>query len=147
MDSKNNKAVAVRVEGVFTEWYAPSFKDPYEDNGGFREYYDEKMLSFQPVIGPIVAGDSEYLTSDLGCLTERLCVDVGSVTWEDASGRLADMIEDSLADGKPRTFTYEGLEDVKITPYEKMPKVPEKSYEVYGKFAGLVKERVEAIAK
>lgn len=142
------KYVAVKCEGCFTEWYAPNYKDPYDDNAEYRQYYDEVLINDVPVIGPSL-GDSEtaYVSSCLQCLVERLSVSVGLGTWDEASGRLADMIVDSLADGKPRVFKFEGMHDVKITPYTKaeLPPVNEKSLDVYKDFKELVRARVAAI--
>ena len=143
-----NEIVAVKCEGCFTEWYAPTYKEPYDDNAEYRQYYDEVLINDTPVIGPSLGGsETEYVSSYLGCLVERLSVSVDLGTWEEASGRLADMIEDSLKDGKPRVFKFEGMDDVKITPYTKaeLPPVNEKSLDVYKDFKELVRARVAAI--
>ena len=143
-----NKCVAVKCEGCFTEWYAPTYKDPYDDNAEYRKYYDKVLINDIPVIGPSLGNsETEYISSYLGCLTDRLSVSVGLGTWDDASGRLADMIEESLADGKARTFKYDGMENVKIIPYtkEELPPVNEKSLEAYKDFKELLRERVKAI--
>ena len=63
-----NKAKAVKVEGCVTEWYAPTFKDPYEDCEEYREFYDQMILDKQPVIGPAVDGKDEFLTGNRGRL-------------------------------------------------------------------------------
>lgn len=138
-----NKAKAVKVEGCFTEWYAPTFKDPYEDNEEYAEFYDQKILAMQPVIGPAVDGKDEYLSGDLDCLSDRLTCDAEN--WDKARKGLIKAIKEVLATGKVQTFKYEGMDDVKITPYKELPKIPEKAFKVYGKFAKLVKERVAAI--
>lgn len=138
-----NKAKAVKVEGCFTEWYAPTFKDPYEDNEEYAEFYDQKILAMQPVIGPAVDGKDEYLSGDLDCLSDRLTCDAEN--WDKARKGLIKAIKEVLATGKVQTFKYEGMDDIKITPYKELPKIPEKAYKVYGKFAELVKERVAAI--
>lgn len=143
-----DKAVAVKCEGCFTEWYSPNYKEPYNDNAEYRDYCDLMILDKQPVSGPAF-GDSELetLTDDLDCLTDRLCVDVGLGAWADAKAKLADAILHSLADGKLRTFAYKGMDDVRITPYTKaeLPPVNEKSLEVYGEYKELVRARVAAI--
>ena len=138
-----NKAKAVKVEGCFTEWYAPTFKDPYEDNEEYAEFYDQKILDIQPVIGPAVDGKDEYLTGDLGCLSDRITCDADD--WDKAKDGFEIAVNKALATGKVQTFKYAGIEDIKITPYKELPKIPEKAYKVYGKFAKLVKERVAAI--
>jgi hypothetical protein len=143
-----NKCVAVKCEGCFTEWYAPTYKDPYDDNAEYRKYYDKVLINDIPVIGPSLGNsETEYISSYLGCLTDRLSVSVGLGTWDDASGLLADMITDSLTDGKPRVFKFDGMDDVKITPYKKeeLPPVNEKSLDVYKDFKELRRERVAAI--
>ena len=138
-----NKAKAVKVEGCFTEWYAPTFKDPYEDNEEYAEFYDQKILDMRPVIGPAVDGKDEFLTGDLDCLSDRITC--GASDWDRARDGFADAVEKALATGKVQTFKYEGIDDIKITPYKELPKIPEEAYKVYGKFAELVKERVAAI--
>ena len=146
MNGGDNKAVAVKCEGCFTEWYSPNYKEPYEDNAEFREYYDEVILAKKPVIGPSL-GDKEndYLTGDLHYHAERMCVDADD--WGKATEDYMDTIEKCLADGKARVWTHKGVVDVKITPYTRanLPTVHEKSLEVYGKYKELVRERVAAI--
>lgn len=145
MNTKNNtnKAKAVKVEGCFTEWYAPTFKDPYEDNEEYREFYDQMMLDMQPVIGPAVDGDDEYLSGDLGCLSDRITC--GAADWDKAREGFVKAVQKALATGEVQTFKSELVDDVKITPYKELPKIPERAFNVYGKFAKLVKERVAAI--
>ena len=141
-----NKAKVVKVEGCFTEWYAPTFKDPYEDNDEYREFYDEKILAMEPVIGPAVDGKDEYLSGDLGCLSDRITCDAYDFgKWEEAKNAFADAVEKALATGEVLIFKFKGLDDIKITPYQKMPVIPESGYARYGKFADLVKSRVAAI--
>ena len=142
-EKQKSKVVVVKVEGCFTEWYAPTFKDPYEDNEEYAEFYDQKILDMQPVIGPAVDGESETLCPDLTSLAERMTCDAEN--WDTARNRLIKAIKEVLATGKVQTFKYEGMDDVKITPYKELPKIPEKAFKVYGKFAKLVKERVAAI--
>ena len=144
-----NEIVAVKCEGPFTEWYSPFYKEPFNDNAEYRKYYEEHIMDIQPVIGPSLNtdDDEECISDDLDCLTDRLCVDVGLGTWDDAKGKLADAINDALNDGKVRIFSYDGMEDVKITPYRRgdMPKPNENHLKVYGPFADLIRERVAAI--
>ena len=141
-----NKAKAVKVEGCFTEWYAPTFKDPYEDDADYQEYYDELILNSQPVIGPVVDGESNFLSGDLGCLSDRITCDAYDFgKWEEAKASFEDAVEKALATGEVVVCKFEGLDDITITPYRELPPIPDKSYEVYGKFADLVKARVAAI--
>ena len=140
--------MAVKCEGCFTEWYAPNYKEPYDDNAEYRQYYDDVLINDTPVMGPSL-GDSEteYVSHYLECLVERLSVSVGLGTWGVASGRLAAMITKSLEDGMPRVFKFKGMDDVKITPYtkERLPPVNEKSLDVYKDFKELVRARIAAI--
>lgn len=140
-----NKAKAVKCEGCFTEWYAPTFKDPYEDNEEFREFYEKMLLDNEPVIGPAVDGKDEYLTGDLVCLSDRITCGVAFGNWDAARNGFADAAEKALATGKVQVFKFEGLDDIKITPYKELPKIPESGFARYGKYAELVKERVAAI--
>ena len=141
-----NKAKAVKVEGCFTEWYAPTFKDPYEDNEEYAEFYDQMILDMQPVIGPAVDGEDEYLSGDLGCLSDRITCDACDFgKWDEAKDGFELAVNKALATGEVIIFKFEGLDDIKITPYKELPKIPEEAYKVYGKFAELVKERVAAI--
>lgn len=133
----------VRVVGCFTEWYSPYYKDPYEDDPKYAEFYDKKMLDMQPVIGPDVNGKEEFLTGDLGCLADRLTCDAEE--WGKARNGCMKAVRLAIKSGKPQTFKFDGVTPIKITPYKRVPKIPEKSYEVYGKFASLVKERVSQI--
>ena len=138
-----NKAKVVKVEGCFTEWYAPTFKDPYEDNEEYAAYYDEKILPIEPVSGPAVDGKCETLCPDLTSLADRMTC--GAEDWDNARNGLIKAIKEVLATGRAKTFKYDGIDDVDITPHKEMPPIPEKAYKVYGKFANLVKERVAAI--
>lgn len=143
-----DKMVAVKCEGSFTEWYSPNYKEPYEDNVDYRNYYHEHIINELPVIGPSLGdAEDENLTDDLQCHSERMCSDAKD--WKAATEAYKAMVEKCLADGKPRTFKYDGVGgiEVKITPYTKanLPPVNEKSLEVYGPFAELFRARVAAI--
>ena len=138
-----NKAKAVKVEGCFNEWYAPTFKDPYEDCEEYAAFYDDKILAMQPVIGPAVDGENEFLTGDLGCLSDRITC--GAENWNKAKDGFEKAVNKALATGEVQAFKFEGIDDITITPYKELPTIPEKAYKVYGKFAKLVKERVAAI--
>ena len=148
MDKDNNKIVAVKCEGCFTEWYSPFYKEPYNDNEEYRDYYNEHIIDKMPVLGPSL-GDSEddNLIDDLQCHAERMCVD--SADWQVSTEDYKATVEMCLADGKPRVWRYKDVPEVKITPYtrENLPPVNEKSLEVYGDFKELVRERVAAITR
>ena len=137
------KVKIVRIAGCFTEWYSPYYKDPYEDNADYAEFYDKKMLAMQPVIGPDVNGKEEFLTGDLGCLADRLTCDADD--WDKARDGCMKAVERALKSGKPQTFRFDGVTPIRVTPYKRVPRIPDKSYKVYGKYAGLIKERVAMI--
>lgn len=144
--SKKEKCVAVRLEGPFTEWYSPNWREPYEDDADYRDYYEKHILDEKPVIGPSLGdADTEYISNDLQCLAERLCVDAED--WDDATEDLIATAEMCLWDGKERLWEYEGCEPVKVMPYRKseLPPINEESLKVYGKYAGLIRERYEGI--
>lgn len=145
MDKSENKAVAVKVEGFFTEWYCPNYKEPFEDHEAYRQYYNSHILDKQPVIGPSLGdADDEFITDDLECQAERMCC--GAKDWRKAVAEYKREVNAALADGKPRKVTIEGM-DFAITPFTKaeMPPVNEKSLEVYGEYKELIRGRVAAI--
>ena len=133
----------VRVEGCFTEWYSPFFKDPYEDDPEYAEFYDKRVLDMYPVIGPDVNGKGEFLVGDLGCLADRLTC--GAKDWDKARKGVIKAVKLAIKSGKPQVFRFPGMTLVRITPYRRVPKIPDKSYMVYGKYAWLIKERVAMI--
>ena len=148
-DNKDNdKPVAVKLEGCFTEWYSPNYKEPFEDNEEYRKYYEEHIIDKQPVIGPVLGGvDGEYISDDLQCVAERLCCD--SNNWDKAADDLCSTIEMCLADGKPRTWKdVDGkITEVKITPVTKaeLPPLTDDALTVFGDFGWLIRERYNAI--
>ena len=147
--SNPNDIVAVKLEGCFTEWYSPNYKEPFEDNEEYRKYYEEHIMDKQPVIGPVLGGvDGQFLSDDLGCVAERLCCDDWE-HWQRNTNELCDTIEMCLADGKPRTWKdIDGkITEVKITPVKKaeLPPLTDDALKVFGDFGWLIKERYEAI--
>lgn len=148
-DNKDNdKPVAVKLEGCFTEWYSPNYKEPFEDNEEYRKYYEEHIIDKQPVIGPVLGGvDGQFLSDDLQCVAERLCCDAHN--WDKATGDLIATVEMCLADGKPRTWKdVDGVvQDVKITPVTKaeLPPLTDDALKVFGDFGWLIRERYNAI--
>lgn len=147
--SNPNDIVAVKLEGCFTEWYSPKYKEPFEDNEEYREYYENEIMDEQPVIGPVLGGeDGHFLSDDLECVAERLCCDDWD-NWQRNTNELCDTIEKCLADGKTRTWKdVDGkVADVKITPFTKaaMPPLTDDALKVFGKFGYLIRERYEAI--
>lgn len=150
--SKNKKSefVAVKVEGPFTEWYSPNYKDPYEDNDEYRGYYDEHILEYQPVVGPSLGdADDEYISGDLQFLAERLtsvCCDPGD-DWDHEIKNVKCLIKMALECGVTYKYILPDGEEIIITPYRKceMPPINEDHLKVYGEMAELIKERVAAI--
>lgn len=143
--------VAVRVAGRFAEFYSPFYKEPYEDNEGYREYYNKNILPVQPVIGPCLGdGNQEYLSNDLICLAERLACDCeGSDTtegWVDNRDTIMDAVDKVFRSGEPYTVVVGNREFI-ITPYRRkeLPPINEDHLKVYGKYADLIRERVAAI--
>lgn len=144
--SKPNDIVAVKLEGCFTEWYSPNYKEPFEDNADYREYFEENLIDKQPVVGPVLGGeDGAFLTDDLQCVAERLCC--SAKDWYTATEDLMSAIEMCLADGKIRTWENDEVGHIKITPFTKaqMPPLTDDALKVFGKFGYLIRERYEAI--
>lgn len=145
-----NEIVAVKCEGCFTEWYSPFFKDPYEDNAEYRNYYEENILKVQPIIGPSLGNsDNEFISGDLGCLSDRLTV--GADNWDKAKDAFEEAVEVAMQSGEVQVvdfhYTEPNVADIKITPFRRkdMPKPNEEHLKVYGEYADLVRERVAAI--
>lgn len=148
---EDEKVVAVRVEGKFAEFFSPFYKEPYEDNDEFREFYNKKILPIQPVVGPCLGdGDDEYLVNDLTCLAERLACDCdGSdviAGWVENRDTLMDAVDKVFRSGEPYTVVV-GNREFTITPYRRkeLPPINENHLKVFGKFADLIRERVAAI--
>lgn len=142
--------VAVKCEGGFTEWYSPFFKEPYNDNQEYRDYYNEHIIAVQPVIGPSLndGDDDECINDDLQFLAERMCSDAKD--WAGAIDEFKRAVNSVLRNGFVCSLdlTRYGMTDtIKITPYkrEEMPKPNENHLKVYGPYADLMRERVAAI--
>lgn len=151
METKaEKKCVAVRVQGCFTEWYIPSYKEPYNDNDAYRQYFQENIIDKMPVLGPSL-GDSEdeNIVDDLECLAERIVCDAAPKDLTPSILGLMGDIRECLQTGEPKTITPKWTKDYKIvlTPYtkEELPPVNGKSLEIYGKYADLIRARVAAI--
>ena len=147
MQENNDKEfVAVRIEGPFTEWYSPNYKDPYEEDKEYRDYYEEVILSQKPVIGPSLGDhEDEYISGDIQWTAERYMS--GCKNWGKETDNLISQIERALESGVPCTYISDIGETIKITPYRKseLPPVNEESLKVYGPYAELMRERVAAI--
>jgi hypothetical protein len=139
-----SKQKAVKVEGAFTEWYAPTFRNPYEDNADFRAYHRRTILGNPPVVGPAVDGYSEFLSGDLECLADLIC-DCELADWAKAKRGFKKTVRHALATGEVCVFKRRGMTPIKITPYAELPKIPKRAYRVYGDFAELVEQRVKEI--
>ena len=143
-----NEIVAVKCEGCFTEWYSPFFKNPFEDNAEYREFFYNNLLSLEPVIGPSI-GNDECLSGDLGCLSDRLTV--AADNWDMAKDDFEEAVDVAMKSGEVQVVDFSHTEpnvlDIKITPYRRkdMPKVDEVHLQRFGKFADLMRERVAAI--
>lgn len=141
-----NEIVAVKCEGAFTEWYSPFYREPFDDDDGFREYYEAYVMDEKPVLGAALGEcEDDFITDDLQCHCDRMAATCDD--WQAATEDYAATIKMCLADGKTRVWKFDGCEDVKITPYRRgeLPPVNEDSLKIYGPYAGLMRERMEAI--
>ena len=148
MKKKNqNQIVAVKCDGCFTEWYSPFYREPFDDDDGFREYYEEHIIDIKPVLGPAL-GDCEddFITDDIQCHCERMTCGVDG-NWQAATDSYAAAIKKCLKDGKVRVWKFEGCDDVTITPYRRceLPPVNEDSLKIYGPYAELMRQRIAEI--
>ena len=146
MSNENGKPVAVKLEGCFTEWYSPTYKEPFDDNGEFHKYYSEHLIDSRPVAGPVLGGeDGHYIGGDIVWLVDRMCC--GASDWQGASNSLRADVAASLVDGKTRTWNHPEVGEVKITPYTKaeMPPLTDEALAEFGPYASLIRERYEAI--
>lgn len=144
--SKPNEIVAVKLEGCFTEWYSPNYKEPFVDNADYRQYFEENIIDKQPVVGPVLGGeDGAFLTDDLQSVAERICCNAKD--WATATEDLEAAIKMSLEDGKTRNWENAEVGEIKITPFTKaqMPPLTDDALKVFGKFGYLIRERYEAI--
>ena len=142
-----NQIVAVKCEGSFTEWYSPFFKEPYNDNEEYRDYYNDKIINIQPVIGPSLGEtEEEFLSDDLDCLSDRMMVDCGD-EWDVAKNAFENAVEEALTCGKEVVLDEKEYGRIVITPYRRceMPKPNEEHLKVYGPYADLMRQRVAEI--
>ena len=149
--SNPNDIVAVKLEGCFTEWYSPNYKEPFEDNEEYRKYYEEHIIDKQPVIGPVLGGeDGHFLSDDLSCVAERLCCD-SLEHWQRNTDDLCSTIEMCLAADEYSTRIIRLVDgkitEVKITPVTKaeLPPLTDDALKVFGDFGWLIRERYNAI--
>lgn len=142
-----NEIVAVKCEGCFTEWYSPNYREPYEDDAEYRRYYEENLIDIQPVFGAAIGDDeTAYVTDDLMCHAERMCVD--SSDWMTSTEDYKAAIGECLHDGKTRVWKDPCSNlSVTITPYRRseMPPVNEEHIKFYGPFSDLMRERIAEI--
>ena len=145
--SNPSDIVAVKVEGRTTEWYAPTYTDPYEDTPEFRTYFDKHMSAKTPLFcAPFGDADGECLSADLDRLLDRLADEVPS-RRESLRSSLAWAIVAARATCTKRVVEMDGARFV-MTPYAKkhLPPVNEMMLaETYGEFADLMRERIAAI--
>ena len=138
------KAKIVKVEGTLTEWYAPTFKDPFKDNKDFREYCLRTIPDNRGVHGPALDGFTEFLNGDLECLADRIC-DCELSDWIKAKRGFKKTVRRAIATGEVCLYKQKGVTPIKVTPYAALPKIPKRAYRVYGDFAELVEQRVKEI--
>ena len=153
---KEKKYIAVKVEGPFNEWYAPDFRNPYDTNAAYNEWYEanfDKENLPPSVFGGCFGDDEAYVSSDIECLCDRLT----DLADEDDDGNLMDGylswdslytdIKDALNSGTTFTYTAKDGRTLKITPYlkDEMPPINEDSLKCYREYASLVRERMEEI--
>ena len=142
-NKNGNKAKIVKVEGAFTEWYAPGYANPYNDTDGFAEFQEEAGMPF--VYGPVVtdANIGDNICDDLQCLCEREVVDEEG-DWDENTDKLVEAAETALETGEVQKVKI-GETEFTCTPYAEVPAIPDSSYEAFGEFADVVRERVAAI--
>lgn len=141
-----NQIVAVKCEGPFTEWYSPFFKEPYNDNEEYRDYYNDKIINIQPVIGPSLGEtEEEFLSDDLDCLSDRIMCDAKD--WRAAKDRFEQAVTQVLEFGGKQTLEDKECGKIVITAYRRceMPKPNEEHLKVYGPYADLMRQRVAEI--
>lgn len=138
---RNSEFVAVKVEGSFSEWYSPNYRDPYDDDEDYRAFADKELWIKKPILLGAALGDDEtcYISNDLDCLADRICVEADD--WESARQSFMHDVETALESGE----TIKG--EIRITPYRRgeLPPVNEASLAVYGRFAGLMRERAKEL--
>lgn len=146
---KPYKVLAVRIQGDFTEWYSPFYKDPYNDDPIYRQYYHDRIINDIPVVGPSLGeGETdENITDDLACLAERLCVDAED--WDEECDDFMEEVKGVFETAEETTYVTCDNKKIIITPYFKhnFPKVNEESLKVYRAYAELLRKRVENIVK
>ena len=136
-NKNGNKAKIVKVEGAFTEWYAPGYEGIGTDE--FIEFMHAHDLPC--VYGPEIEG--EPLCEDLQCLCEReVCGE--DENWDENTDRLMEAAETALETGEVQKVKI-GETVFTCTPYAEVPAIPDSSYEAFGEFADIVRERVAAI--
>ena len=138
------KAKIVKVEGAFTEWYAPTFKDPYEDNAAFRDYCRRTIPGSREYCRPTLDGYCEYLGGDLECLADRIC-DCEGADWIKARRGFKKTVRRALATGEVCLYKQRGVTTIKVTPYADVPKLPPRAIRRFGNFGQLVEQRYKEI--
>ena len=138
-----HKAKIVKVEGAFTEWYAPGYVNPYNDTDGFAEMQDRAGMPC--VYGPVVTDESigDNICDSLLCLCEREVVNEEG-DWYENTDKLVEAAETALETGEVQKVKI-GETVFTCTPYAEVPAIPDSSYEAFGEFADVVRERVAAI--
>lgn len=154
MSEKKNKPtaiIAVKVVGPFTEWFLPTYREPYDDNEEYQEYFNEHIIDKIPVLGPSFGDCADDMSSsDLDCLADRMVDASDTDNWSEARRQFINEMKVSLkSEGVlSRKVTICG-EEFTFYPFtrETLPPVNEESLKVYGKMADLVRERAEEIRR
>lgn len=143
-----NQIVAVRCKGLFTEWYSPFFRDPFNDDKEYQKWYEENFIDSPHILlGPSLneKDKGEVLTDADVFLAERLTV--CEKHWAVSTKSVVYAMKEALKDGEEKYVNLASGNTITITPYKRkdMPKPPLDLYAKYEEFASLMKERVESI--
>lgn len=143
MDMKR-KYVAVKIEGRYSEWYSPFWKDPYFDDEGYRTYHDENMQD-EPIAGPSPDGDGLVITADLDGVCERMAE--GAAAPDKAARDIRATVMQALELGTTFKLVDPNFGKLAITPYlrEEFEGPSEAALDRCGPFKGLVKARLAAL--
>lgn len=154
MSEKKNKTtevIAVKVEGPFTEWFLPTYREPYDDNEEYQRYFEEHIMDKIPVLGPSFGDCADDMSSsDLDCLADRMTDANNADNWCEARRQFINEMKVSLkSEGVLSRKVTIGGEDYTFHLYTRstLPPVNEESLKVYGDMAGLVRERAEEIRR
>lgn len=145
-DASRGRFVAVKVEGLFDEWYSPNIRNPYDDIPEYAEWYEDRIMELPPPVFIAELEDGNFISGHLDCLVDRLTCDEDCTDSDSASTEVEADIERALRGGIVFDRPYHGLR-IRITPCRKgdVPAVSEKSLAAYGEWADVIRKRVKAI--